>query len=209
MSGERYRMSAHELAYRACSVHTHTYTRGGTILYQRRGVILRDASGQVTTALCVLWPERGWWWRRGEGCSSRVHTLDLRRGRGLGEPGSILLDENVTCRRGESSAKADGSKANTAIRVMLAATERIIRCFAVFARYRPEVLLCSLFLFVPVVVSSPTLYAIPHIHASNIESSRQQQYRARCIIPALGQPPPSKQSSASKHRPAAHHRVVE
>ena len=112
-------------------------------------------------------------------------------------------------------AKADGSKANTAIRVMLAATEWIIRCFAVFARYLPEVLLCSLFLVVPVVVSPVclpyyTLYAIHH-HASNIEFSRQQQQytlqRARCIIPALGQPRPSKQSSsASKHRPAAHHR---
>ena len=94
-------------------------------------------------------------------CSSRVHTLDLRRGRGLGEPGCIILDENVTCRRGESSAKADGSKANTAIRVMLATMERIIRCFAVFARYRPEVLLCSLFLFVPVVVPPATLYTTP------------------------------------------------
>jgi hypothetical protein len=101
---------------------------------------------------------------------------------------------------------------------MLAAMEWIIRCFAVFARYLPEVLLCSLFLFVPVVVSSVclpyyTLYTIHH-HASNIEFSRQQQQytlrQARCIIPAPGQPRPSKQSSsASKHRPAAHHRVVE
>lgn len=96
--------------------------------------------------------------RRGAG---GVEGEGVLRGRGLGEPGSILLDENVTCRRGESSAKADGSKANTAIRVMLATTERIIRCFAVFARYLPEVLLCSLFLFAPVVDSSATLYTIP------------------------------------------------
>ena len=35
------------------------------MLYQPRGAILRDASGQVITVLLVLWPERGWW-RRGE-----------------------------------------------------------------------------------------------------------------------------------------------
>ena len=135
-------------------------------------------------------------------------SAHLRRGRGLGEPGSILLDENVTCRRGESSAKADGSKANTAIRVMLATMERIIRCFAVFARYLPEVLLCSLFLFAPVVVSSATLYTIPHtptpatLDSAGSSNIRCDEHGASFLLSASLRHQ-SKATQASKHRPAA------
>ena len=62
-SGERYDRACYTTGL-PC-MHTVLYTRGGAILYQPRGAILRDASGQVITVLLVLWPERGWW-RRGE-----------------------------------------------------------------------------------------------------------------------------------------------
>jgi hypothetical protein len=90
------------------------HTRGGTILDQRRSAILRDASGQVTTWLYGLWAKRGRCGGEARGRSGCSSFVCARRGRGLGEPGCILLDENVTCRRGESSASIDGPKANMA-----------------------------------------------------------------------------------------------
>jgi len=137
-------MSAHCTTW--LTVHTHTHTQTNT---RKHDII--SATGH-NTPRCLGPGDHGTvcmhvcYGRRGAGGVEGERECVLR-GRGLGEPGSILLDENVTCRRGESSAQADGSKANTAIRVMLATMERIIRCFAVFARYLPEVLLCSLFLF--------------------------------------------------------------
>ena len=77
----------------------------------------------VRVAQLVELVRTGNWWRRGEWLFFACAWL--RRGR--------FLDENVTCRRGESSASRDGSKANMIPRVMLATIEleRIIRCFAV------------------------------------------------------------------------------
>jgi hypothetical protein len=52
----------------------------------------------------MLYGKEGLVWRRGEK-AFRVFFVCAcacaRRGRGLGEPGSILLDENVTCVAGE------------------------------------------------------------------------------------------------------------